>query len=75
LDQPTIDDVRAAKTKIIAQLKDYKDFAGAGIGQQGGRLNVRVNWRVMPTGVTLPDHVGDIEVVHQEVGAIRPQTE
>jgi hypothetical protein len=73
LDQPTIDDVRAAKTEITAQLKDYKDFAGAGIGQQDGRLNVRVNWRVMPKGITLPHHIGDIEVVHQEVGSVRPQ--
>ena len=75
MDLPTIDDVRAAKTEIVAQLKSHQNFMGAGIGQHDGRLVVRVNWRALPTEMQLPNHIGKVEIEHFEVGAIRPQGE
>jgi hypothetical protein len=69
---PTIDDVRGAKAEILRLLKGYGGFAGAGIGREGDRLVVHVNWRAMPTDVTLPERIGDVDVTHHVVGEIRP---
>jgi hypothetical protein len=46
-----------------------------GIGQKDGRLVVQVNWRKLPPDiVTSLDHIGDIEIRHQEVGDVRRQS-
>ena len=75
MDVPTIEDARSAKAEIIEKLKDVKDFTGVGIGEHEGRFTVRVNWRILPKDVKLPDRIGDIEVTHHEVGSPRPQAE
>jgi hypothetical protein len=72
MDGPTIDQIRTVKTEIVRQFKDVKEFAGAGIGESGGRLSVRVNWRVLPKNLTLPSSLGDVEITHHEVGNIAP---
>lgn len=69
---PTIDDVRKAKAEIIALLKGHGGFAGAGIGRDGDRLVVHVNWRALPESVTLPDRIGSVGVTHNVVGKVRP---
>ena len=69
---PTIDDVRGAKAEILRLLKGYGGFAGAGIGREGDRLVVHVNWRAMPTDVALPERIGNVDVTHHVVGEIRP---
>ncbi len=73
MERPTIDDARSAKAEIIEKLKDVKDFAGVGIGERDGRFAVRVNWRILPKDIKLPDRIGDVEVTHHEVGSLRPQ--
>jgi len=73
MDGPTLDNARAAKTEIIRQFQDAKDFAGAGIGESNGRPSVRVNWRVMPTDMQLPSSISGVEITHHEVGDIVPQ--
>jgi hypothetical protein len=75
MDLPTIEDARSAKVEIIERLKDLKGFAGAGIGERDGHFTVRVNWRILPNDVKLPDRVGSVEVTHHEVGSLRPQAE
>lgn len=72
MDLPTMEDVRAVKTEIIALLKNHQNFMGAGIGQRDGRLVVRVNWRALPAETKLPDHIGRVEIEHFETGAVRP---
>jgi hypothetical protein len=72
---PKIEDVREAKDQLIKLLKAHRDFAGVGIGQKDGRLVVQVNWRKLPPDiVTSLDHIGDIEIRHQEVGDVRRQS-
>ena len=75
MDLPTIEEARSAKAEIIDKLKDIEGFAGVGIGEHGGRFTVRVNWRMLPKDIKLPDRIGDIEVTHHEVGTLRPQAE
>ena len=72
---PTIEQVRDAKAEILRLFRDHAAFAGAGIGECDGRLIVRVNWRSLPTGLKLPEKIGDVEVSHHEVGEIAPQGE
>ncbi len=72
---PTIEDARSAKAEIIEKLKDAKDFAGVGIGERDGHFTVRVNWRILPKDIKLPERIGDVEVTHHEVGSLRPQAE
>jgi hypothetical protein len=69
---PTIDDVRKAKADVIELLKHHGEFAGAGIGRDGDRLVVHVNWRSLPQGVDLPDHIGPVGITHHIVGDVRP---
>ena len=69
---PTIDDVRGAKAEILRLLKRHGEFAGAGIGREGDRLVVHVNWRALPKGVALPERIGIVDVTHHVVGDIRP---
>jgi hypothetical protein len=69
---PTLEDVRNAKAEIIRLLKAHGEFAGAGIGRDGGRLVVHVNWRTLPQGVTLPERIGTVDVSHHVVGNVRP---
>jgi hypothetical protein len=71
MDDPTLDKVRAAKDEILRLLRHHDDFAGAGIGRAGDRLVVHVNWRALPTDVTLPERIGPIGVTHHVVGNIR----
>ena len=73
MDGPTIDEVRTVKTEIVRQFQDIKEFAGAGIGENNGKLTVRVNWRVLPKNLPLPSSIGGVEIIHQEVGTITPQ--
>ena len=75
MDLPTIEEARSAKAEIIEKLKNVKDFAGAGIGEHDRRFTVRVNWRILPKDIKLPDRIGDVEVTHHEVGSLRPQAE
>lgn len=75
MDGPTLDQIRSAKTEIVQQFKDLKEFAGAGIAEKGGRLAVKVNWRTLPKNLALPSSIGDVEITHHEVGAITPQSE
>ena len=73
MDAPTLDDVRSAKTELVQRLRSHGEFAGAGIGQQDGQLVVRVNWRVLPRDIDLPQRLGNVAVTHHEVGTIRAQ--
>jgi hypothetical protein len=73
MDLPTIDDVRQAKTEIVELFKDREHFVGAGIGESDGQFVVRVNWRLLPPGIVLPDHVGRVKIEHHEVGSVRAQ--
>jgi hypothetical protein len=75
MDDPTLDQIRNVKTEILARFKDVKEFAGAGIGESGGRLCIRVNWRVLPKNLPLPSSIGDVEITHHEIGNISPQPE
>jgi hypothetical protein len=75
MDEPALDDVRAAKDELIRRLKGHRHFAGAGIGRQDGRLVVKVNWRVLPPESDRPQHMGKIAVTHHEVGTIRAQSD
>jgi len=75
MDVPTIEEARSAKAEIIEKLKDINGFAGVGIGEHEGHFTVRVNWRIVPKDIKLPDRIGDIEVTHHEVGSLRPQAE
>jgi hypothetical protein len=72
MDLPTIDEVREAKAEIVRQLKSHAEFAGAGIGRAGDRLVLRVNWRALPTDLTLPERLGKVDITHNVVGTIRP---
>jgi hypothetical protein len=75
MDAPTLDQIRTVKTEIVQQFKDMKDFAGAGIGESGGHLAVKVNWRVLPKNLNLPSSIGGVEITHHEVGTVTPQSE
>lgn len=68
---PTIDDVREAKAEIIRLMKSHDGFAGAGIGRDGDRLVVHVNWRALPKSVELPERIGSVGVTHNVVGNVR----
>lgn len=72
---PTLDDARSVKTEMIEKLKDIEGFAGAGIGEYKGQFSVRINWRVLPKDLCLPEKIGDVDVTHHEVGSLRPQAE
>jgi hypothetical protein len=74
MDGPTIDHVRDVKAAIVRQFENNAAFAGAGIGERDGHLTVRVNWRTLPSGIQLPELVGDVEVSHHEIGNLRRQT-
>jgi hypothetical protein len=67
-----MDDVRSAKAEILRLLKAHSQFAGAGIGRDGDRLVVHVNWRALPKDVTLPERIGNVDVTHHVVGDVRP---
>jgi hypothetical protein len=73
MDGPTIDQVRDVKAAIVRQFQNNAAFAGAGIGERGGHLTVRVNWRTLPSDVQLPELVGEVEVSHHEIGSVRRQ--
>jgi hypothetical protein len=73
MDLPTIDDVQKAKTEIVEMFKNREDFLGAGIGQSDGQFVVRVNWRLLPLGMALPNHLGRVKIEHHEVGSVRAQ--
>lgn len=73
MDAPTLDQIRTVKTEIVQQFKDMKEFAGAGIAESNGRLALKVNWRVLPKHLNLPTSIGGVEIVHHEVGTVRPQ--
>jgi hypothetical protein len=75
MDAPTLDQLRTVKTEIVQQFKDIKEFAGAGIGESGGHLVVKVNWRVFPKNLNLPASIGGVEITHQEVGTITLQSQ
>jgi hypothetical protein len=75
MDGPTLDQIRTVKTEIVQQFKDIKEFAGAGIGESGGHLVVKVNWRVFPKNLNLPASIGGVEITHQEVGTITLQSQ
>jgi len=75
MDDPTLDQIRTVKTEMLRQFRDVGDFAGAGIGECGGRLCVRVNWRVLPKDIALPSSMGGVEITHHEVGNAAPQSE
>ena len=74
MDAPTLDQIRTVKTQVVRQFKDMKEFAGAGIAENNGRLSLKVNWRVLPKHLTLPSSVGGVEITHHEVGTITPQS-
>ena len=69
---PTMDDVRSAKAEIRRLLKTHSQVAGAGIGRDGDRLVVHVNWRALPQDMTLPKRIGSVDVTHHVVGDVRP---
>jgi hypothetical protein len=73
--EPTLEEIREAKTELIRRLSGHSDFAGAGIGQNDGRFVVKVNWRALPPEADRPWRVGNVEVTHHEVGTIRAQSE
>jgi len=73
MDEPSLDDLRKAKDELAQRLKVLGDFAGIGIGRQGGRLVIKVNWRKLPPERERLRRIGNIEVIHQEVGTIRAQ--
>lgn len=73
MDLPTFDEVHQAKTEIVEMFKNRENFLGAGIGQRDGRFVVRVNWRLLPPRIALPDHVGRVKVEHHKVGSVRAQ--
>ena len=73
MDEPTLEDIRDAKAELIKQLRGHADFAGAGIGQNDGHFVVKVNWRVLPPKADRPQRMGNVEVIHHEVGTIRAQ--
>lgn len=75
MDAPTLDQIRTVKTEIVQQFKDMKEFAGAGIAESGGRLAVKVNWRVLPKHLNLPSSIGGVEITHHEIGTVTPQSE
>jgi hypothetical protein len=75
MDEPTLEEVRAAKAELLTRLAERFGFAGIGIGTHQGRLAVRVNWRRLPPAGELPQRVGKVEVTHHEVGDIRAQPE
>jgi hypothetical protein len=70
-----MEEVRAAKTQIVALLKSRDNFKGVGIGESGGELVLRVNWSELPKGVALPDRIGRVRVEHHEVGTPRAHGE
>ena len=74
MDAPTLDQIRTVKTEIVQQFKDVKEFAGAGITENNGRLSLKVNWRVLPKNLDLPSSIGGVEITHQEVGTVTPQS-
>ena len=75
MDAPTLDQIRTVKTEIVQKFKDMKEFAGAGIGESGGQLAVKVNWRVLPKNLALPSSIGGVAITHHEVGTVRQQSE
>jgi hypothetical protein len=75
MDGPTLDQIRAVKAEMLRQFQDISEFAGAGIGESGGRPCVRVNWRTWPKDLALPSSIGGVEITHHEVGNIIPQSE
>ena len=74
MDEPTLDEVRKAKTELIKLLRGRRDFAGAGIGIHDGHLVVKVNWRALPPENERPGSVGRLDVTHHEIGRIRAQS-
>jgi hypothetical protein len=75
MDGPTLDEIRTAKTEIVRKFRDLEEFAGAGIGEKGGHLALKVNWRTLPKNLALPSSIGGVEITHHEVGNIRPQSD
>ena len=73
MDDPTLDELRDAKAAIVRQFKGIGEFAGAGIGRdKDGRLVIQVNWRAQPAGVVQPARIGNVAVIHQVVGVMKP---
>jgi hypothetical protein len=75
MDGPTLDQIRTVKTEMLRQFRDIGEFAGAGIGECGGHLCVRVNWRILPKDIALPSSMGEVEITHHEIGNVVPQSE
>jgi hypothetical protein len=67
----TIDQARAAKTKLAERLKLRADVVGIGIGRDDASYCVKVNLRTAKTG-DLPDAVDGVAVRYEVVGTIRP---
>jgi hypothetical protein len=70
---PTLAQVRVAKQEVLDRLRGLDGFLGAGVGCLEGCLVVRVSWRAVPPDVAGLDQIGEVTVVHQEVGDITAQ--
>jgi hypothetical protein len=75
VDGPKLEEVRTMKAKLLERLKGRADFAGAGIGQEDGKLVIQVNWRKLPADVAPLRRIGNVEIRHQEVGTVYRQTD
>lgn len=67
----TLDQARAAKNKLLEQLRDRVDLRGIGIAVLDGGYGVKVNFSKRPSSGVVPDDVDGVPVIVDVVGSVR----
>ncbi len=67
----TLDQARAAKNKLLEQLRHRVDLRGVGIAVVDGGYGVKVNFARRPPRGLVPDDVDGVPVIVDIVGSTR----
>ena len=71
----TLEQARAAKESAKALLASLPGVVGLGITKIGEDYALKVNLRqALPSGVTVPERIGDVPVCVEVVGTIRKRS-
>jgi hypothetical protein len=66
----TLEQARAAKRELAAQLGEHPAVVGIGVARAGDGFAVKVNLRERPPDLEIPAEVGGVEVIVAVVGRI-----
>ncbi len=67
----TLEQARAAKQKLLEQLRGHAGLRGVGIALLDGGYGVKVNFDAPPPAGLVPDDVDGVPVIVDVVGSIR----